>query len=105
MATGLGMSVTMPAATAAVTEAAPSEHSGLASGTLHAARQVGGVIGVALLGSFVTDRATFICGLHAGMAIAGAAFLLGALLSAAGVGRHAVEAGSDPLRAGEHDTQ
>ena len=48
VATGLGMSLVMPAATTAVMEAAPPECGGLASGTLNAARQVGGLIGVAL---------------------------------------------------------
>lgn len=77
MATGLGMSLVMPAATAAVMEAAPPERSGLASGTLNAARQVGGVIGVALLGSFIDGRATFLFGLHAGMLVSAGVFLLG----------------------------
>ena len=82
MATGLGMSLVMPAATAAVMEAAPSERGGLASGTVNAARQVGGVLGVALLGTLVASRATFVAGLRAGMVIAAAAFLLGAVLTA-----------------------
>ncbi|MST33686.1 MFS transporter [Acidimicrobiaceae bacterium USS-CC1] len=81
LAVGLGMSFTMPAATAAVMEAAPTERAGLASGTLNAARQVGGVLGVALLGTLVTKQRHFITGLHLDMAIAGAAFLLGAVLS------------------------
>jgi DHA2 family methylenomycin A resistance protein-like MFS transporter len=75
------MSFTMPAATAAVMEAAPTERAGLASGTLNAARQVGGVLGVALLGTLVTQQRHFVTGLHLDMAIAGAAFLLGAFLS------------------------
>ena len=44
MAAGLGRSLVAPAATAAVMEAAPPERGGIASGTLNAARQVGGVI-------------------------------------------------------------
>jgi len=87
MATGLGMSFTMPAATSAVMEAAPAERGGLASGTLNAARQVGGVIGVALLGSLVAHRSSFVPGLQVGMAIAGGVFLLGAFLTAFGVER------------------
>jgi len=82
MAAGLGMSLVMPAATAAVMEAAPSERGGIASGTLNAARQVGGVIGVALLGTLVASRGTFIVGLRTSMAIAGGVFVLGALLTA-----------------------
>ncbi|HEX8009146.1 MAG TPA: MFS transporter [Trebonia sp.] len=89
IAAGLGMSFTMPAATAAVMEAAPAERAGLASGTLNAARQVGGVIGVALLGTLVADHARFVSGLRVGMAIAGCAFAAGAVLIAVQRGRRA----------------
>ena len=82
VATGLGMSLVMPAATAAVMEAAPTERAGLASGTVNAARQVGGVVGVALLGSLVATRATFLPGLRVGMVVAAGAFFLGAVLTA-----------------------
>ncbi|MHB1534187.1 MAG: MFS transporter [Acidimicrobiales bacterium] len=101
MAAGLGMSFTMPAATSAVMEAAPVERGGLASGTLNAARQVGGVIGVALLGSLVAHRGSFIPGLEASMAIAGGVFLVGAALTAFGVGRaDAAPSTQRPLSAG-----
>lgn len=82
MAAGLGMSLVMPAATTAVMEAAPPERGGLASGTLNAARQVGGVIGVALLGTLVASRGTFVVGLRTAMVIAGGVFVLGAILTA-----------------------
>jgi DHA2 family methylenomycin A resistance protein-like MFS transporter len=85
MATGLGMSLVMPAATAAVMEAAPGERGGLASGTINAARQLGGVLGVAILGTLVASRTTFVSGLRVSMVIAAAAFLLGALLTAVAV--------------------
>jgi DHA2 family methylenomycin A resistance protein-like MFS transporter len=51
MATGLGMSLTMPAATSAAVDAAPEGRAGVAAGVINAARQAGGAIGVALLGS------------------------------------------------------
>ena len=89
VAAGLGMSFTMPAATAAVMEAAPPERGGLASGAINSARQVGGVIGVALLGSLVAGPGAFIPGLRVGLGIAAAAFLLGALLTAFAVERRA----------------
>ena len=81
MASGLGMSLVMPAVTAAVMEAAPSERGGLASGSLNAARQVGAAVGVALLGTLVAHRATFVGGLRVGMVIAGGAFFLSAVLT------------------------
>jgi hypothetical protein len=43
MLTGLGMSLTMPAATTAVIEAAPTERAGLAGGTINASGQTGGL--------------------------------------------------------------
>ncbi len=98
VAVGFGMAFTMPAATAAVMEAAPSERAGLASGTLNAARQAGGVIGVALLGTLVAQRAGFVGGLRAAIAIAAAAFALGGLLTAAGVGRPVTSRRLDPAR-------
>jgi DHA2 family methylenomycin A resistance protein-like MFS transporter len=85
---GFGMSMVMPAATAAVMEAAPPDRGGIASGVINAARQAGGVLGVALLGTLVPDRASFAAGLPLGVALSAGAFLLGAVLTATGVPRH-----------------
>jgi MFS transporter, DHA2 family, methylenomycin A resistance protein len=68
----------MPATTAAVIEASPTERVGRASGSLHAAHQLGDVIGVAFLGTLVAQRQYLVAGLHLDMAISGVAFLLGA---------------------------
>ncbi len=72
VATGFGMSFTMPAATTAVVEGAPEERAGLAAGAVNAARQVGSVLGIALLGA---------AGLRVAFGVAGAAFLLAIVLS------------------------
>jgi len=45
------------------------------------------VLGVAILGSLVSARATFIGGLRAGLIVAGCAFLAGAALVSAGLAR------------------
>ena len=83
IAAGFGMSFTMPAATTAVVESAPDGRAGLASGVVNAARQVGGVIGIALLGALVSGTgAAFVPGLRVAMVLAGAAFLLGAVVTA-----------------------
>jgi DHA2 family methylenomycin A resistance protein-like MFS transporter len=83
VAAGFGMSFTMPAVTSTVVDAAPVERAGLASGAVNAARQVGGVIGVALLGGLVTaGGAGFVPGLRVALAVAGLAFLVGALVAA-----------------------
>jgi DHA2 family methylenomycin A resistance protein-like MFS transporter len=85
IAAGAGMALTMPAATASVMEAAPSDRGGIASGVVNAARQAGGVLGVAILGSLVSAQADFLGGLRAGLIIAAAAFLTGAAVTARGI--------------------
>ena len=91
---GFGMSFTMPAATTAVVDATPAERAGLASGAINAARQLGGVIGIAVLGALVTGgRAGFIDRLHVAVIIASAAFWLGAAIAA-------VTGHSTPAKAG-----
>jgi MFS transporter, DHA2 family, methylenomycin A resistance protein len=87
VAAGAGMALTMPAATSAVLEAAPAERAGIASGTLNAARQVGGVVGVALLGSLVAGQRGFVAGMHVALALAAAAFAAGAGVAAVTVGQ------------------
>jgi len=87
LAAGLGMSLTMPAATTAVMSSAPADRAGMASGVVNTARQVGGALGVALLGTLVSHRVYFIPGLHMAVVIGGAAFLLGCALSVAFVER------------------
>jgi DHA2 family methylenomycin A resistance protein-like MFS transporter len=79
---GFGMSFTMPAVTTAVVESVPAERSGLASGSINAARQVGSVIGVAVLGALVGTGPS-IAGLRTALVIGAAVFLAGALLVAA----------------------
>jgi DHA2 family methylenomycin A resistance protein-like MFS transporter len=94
--TGFGMALTMPAATAAVIETAPPDRAGIASGVVNAARQAGGVLGVALLGTLVSDRAHFTGGLHLGVTLAAVAFFTGALVTVTGVGRLGQDAANTP---------
>lgn len=84
-AAGLGTACTVPAATAAVVGTAPAGRAGVAAGVLNASRQVGGAIGIALLGALVAGAHQFTAGMHAAMAVAAAAFAAGAALSAATV--------------------
>jgi DHA2 family methylenomycin A resistance protein-like MFS transporter len=77
----------MPAATAAIIEAAPPSRAGIASGVLNASRQAGGAIGVALLGALIAGT-RFVDGLHVAMAVSCVAFLSGALATAGAVERH-----------------
>jgi MFS transporter, DHA2 family, methylenomycin A resistance protein len=75
----------MPAATTAVIESAPGERAGLASGAINAARQVGSVIGVAVLGALVGKGASDAGGIRLALLIAAGVFLAGAALTAAWV--------------------
>jgi MFS transporter, DHA2 family, methylenomycin A resistance protein len=87
VATGAGMALTMPAATSAVIDAAPAERAGVASGVLNAARQVGGVVGVALLGSLVAGARGFAGGMHLALALAAASFVVAAYVAVVAVGQ------------------
>lgn len=80
IATGLGMSLTMPAATALAIGVAPAGRAGTAGALLNAARQVGGLLGVAVLGAVVA-AAGFGTGLRAALLAGAAAFAAGLVLS------------------------
>lgn len=54
MAFGLGLGMTMTPATAAITETLPSDKQGVASALNDTSREIGGAIGVALLGSILS---------------------------------------------------
>lgn len=77
---GFGTALTMPAATAAVMEAAPGERSGAAAAVFNAARQIGSALGVALFGTLVATH--LVAGLHLAVSIGSAGFLAAAVLSA-----------------------
>ena len=53
---GVGMSLTMTPSTAAATRAVPVAKAGVGSAVLNASRQVGGSIGIALLGAIMAAQ-------------------------------------------------
>ena len=77
---GFGGGLVQPSSAAVVLSSAPGERTGVASAMVNASRQVGGVLGVALLGSLVAGE-SFISGLHLAGYICAGAFLVGAVLS------------------------
>jgi len=79
LALGVGGSLAMPAMTHAAIDHTPKERAGIGSAVLNASRQVGGVIGIALLGALIGGH--FIVGMHRGMLVAGVLFLMGSGLS------------------------
>ena len=81
VAVGFGAALAMPAMTAAVIEHTPKDRAGIGSAVLNASRQVGGVVGIALLGALIGGKGHFMPGLHQGMLVCGALFLVGSALS------------------------
>lgn len=77
---GFGGGLVQPSSAAVVLSSAPTGRTGVASAVVNASRQVGGVLGVALLGSLVAGG-SFVSGLHVAGYICAGAFLVGAVLS------------------------
>ena len=81
VAIGFGTAFTMPAMTTAVVEATPKTYTGIAAAVLNASRQMGSVLGVAILGALIDKQQFFVEEMHLALCIAGGAFLLGLILS------------------------
>lgn len=82
---GFGGGFMLPPATTAVVSSAPPERAGIASAIVNSSRQIGGVLGVALLGALAAggSDAAFVAGLRlAGLVCAGT-LLTGAAVSLA----------------------
>ncbi len=73
---GFGLASVLPAMTEAAISHAPGAQSGVASGMLNVSRQVGGVIGVAILGALVANQQAFLSGMHLAFVIAGGVLVL-----------------------------
>jgi MFS transporter, DHA2 family, methylenomycin A resistance protein len=76
-------SLAMPAMTSVVVGAAGRRHAGVGSGVLNAARQAGGALGVALLGSLLTGTAQgqHALALHVPLSVAAASLLAAVVLA------------------------
>jgi DHA2 family methylenomycin A resistance protein-like MFS transporter len=91
---GIGYGITSTPMAAAVLGAVPPDRAGMASSTMNTARQIGGVFGIAILGSLLpassgaSDYAQrFISGMHNGLIIAAVCALVGATLAATQIHR------------------
>jgi DHA2 family methylenomycin A resistance protein-like MFS transporter len=73
---GFGLASVLPAMTESAISHAPRAQSGIAAGMLNVSRQVGGVIGVAILGTLVGNQLTFVSGMHLAFAVAGGILVL-----------------------------
>ncbi len=73
---GFGLATVLPAMTEAAISHAPRAQSGIAAGMLNVSRQVGGVIGVAILGTLVGNQQAFLSGMHLAFVITGGVLVL-----------------------------
>ncbi|MFF3431850.1 MFS transporter [Streptomyces sp. NPDC002602] len=86
---GIGIGLVVPAMTNAMLGAVDPVNAGIASGVLNASRQLGGLIGVAVMGLLVGQAAAghFVTGLRAALVSAAIALAVAAVLSATGIRR------------------
>ena len=95
MVGGLGMSLTMTPTAAAAVRAVPVEKSGVGSAVLNAMRQVGGSIGIAMMGAIVVGAAAgertpeaFLRGFERALLVASVIAVAGAVVAAVLVRTH-----------------
>jgi MFS family permease len=95
---GLGMAMTMAPTTAAALSAVPTDKAGVGSAVLNAFRQVGGSVGIALMGAIVAAQAggertveAFMDGFQVSLIVAALIALVGAAVAAVLVRPHARE--------------
>jgi DHA2 family methylenomycin A resistance protein-like MFS transporter len=91
---GVGVGFVVPPMTAAVLSAVARSQAGVASGALNATRQAGSVIGVALYGALIADKARLTQGTHMALYISTALLLIGCAATARYVKAHPKPHGS-----------
>jgi len=100
---GVGMASTMTPTTAAAMSAVSVDKAGVGSAVLNSARQVGGSLGIAIMGSIVAGATTYLGGFHDALRVGAFLCLAGAGLAAVAIRRvelpHAQQA---PVPAEEH---
>ena len=92
---GLGMPLVMTPTAAAATRAVPVDKAGVGSAVLNACRQVGGAVGIALLGAIVAGQsggrqtaAAFLDGFEPALLVAASILIVGAAVAASLVRTH-----------------
>jgi EmrB/QacA subfamily drug resistance transporter len=106
---GVGMAITMAPTTAAAMGSVPVDKAGVGSAVINSMRQVGGSLGIAIMGALVATRVTvgpfdrrfpaeFVAGYHRAVHVGAAMVLLGAVISVATVRqiRHEGHAAPEP---------
>lgn len=78
---GTGVAFTIPPLVTATLSAAPQGQAGIVSGALNASRQLGAVLGIAILGAILQGNSSYSRGFELDLIIIGILLLVGALLS------------------------
>ena len=98
---GVGMGMTMTPVTAAAMSAVPVDQAGVGSAVLNSMRQVGGSLGIAVMGAIVADveatslangdtrQIAFLNGFHDALRVASGIALAGAIVATAAIRSHA----------------
>jgi EmrB/QacA subfamily drug resistance transporter len=101
---GVGMALTMTPSAAAGVRSVPVDKSGVGSAVLNAFRQVGGSLGIAIMGAIVAHEIggrrtpeAFVEGLSTALLVAAAIAFVGAVVAAALVRAHPVPRAGEPL--------
>jgi EmrB/QacA subfamily drug resistance transporter len=98
LAGGFGMAITMAPTTAAAMGSVPVDKAGVGSAVINSMRQVGGSLGIAIMGTVVATHITvsaaspgydaqFVAGYHRALQVGAAILLAGAVVAAATIGR------------------
>jgi DHA2 family methylenomycin A resistance protein-like MFS transporter len=75
---GFGMGLTMTPVTAAAMSAVPVDKAGVGSAVLNSARQVGGSLGIAVMGAIVAASSDYLTGFHDALRVGSFLLLAGA---------------------------
>ena len=92
---GVGMGMTMTPVTAAAMSAVPVDKAGVGSAVLNSARQVGGSLGIAVMGSIVASASSYLVGFHDALRVGSFLCLVGAAVAVT-----AIRKVEHPTRAG-----
>ncbi|HZQ15634.1 MAG TPA: MFS transporter [Gaiellaceae bacterium] len=82
---GVGMGSTMTPVTAAAMSAVSVDKAGVGSAVLNSSRQVGGSVGIAVMGSIVTGASTYLGGFHDALRVGAILCVAGAALAAVAI--------------------
>jgi EmrB/QacA subfamily drug resistance transporter len=78
---GVGMGMTMTPTTAAAMSAVAVDKAGVGSAVLNSSRQVGGSLGIAIMGSIVASSSSYLTGFHDALRVGSVILLAGAALA------------------------